>query len=263
MDFSTAGKGGASGAVRIVLRIAYSGFGRARALAVALIVLPNAFAAFGQHWEDSLARMPMAPVRELNRTNCVETILQAFQKDGLVKALVFMPGATDEFYFFRRATAVVTNLSPTLLDAVAALTNQTHIRATFRPPLLLLHTEEDPTEPDIMVDIESAKQRLQHSPFLPHALYNDRDWDALQPTLRKAFKAEVYPFIGSTGSWHFYRHSFAEWNLNAWEALEAVTLAGKSKCRIEKQGGLSLRRTAIFFEPDRRVQGVPGIQPGR
>ena len=205
----------------------------------------------------------MAPVRLLSRTNCVETMLQAFQKDDFVKALVFMPGATDEFYFFRRATAIVTNPSPTLLDAIAALTNQTHIRTAFRPPLLLLHTEEDPTEPDIKVESETAKQRLERSPFLTHVIYNDRDWDALQPTLRKAFKAEVYPYVGSTGSWHFYRHSFAEWNLTAWEALEAVTLAGKSKCRIEKQGGLSLRRTVMFFEPDRRVQGVPGIQPGR
>jgi hypothetical protein len=242
-----------------LLRIACSGLRELRFAWVApMLALP--FAVGAQPWQDALARMPMAPVRQLNRTNCVETILRAFRKDDVVKALVFMPGATDEFYFFRRATAVVTNSSPTLLDAVSALTNQTHIRATFRSPLLLLHTAEDPTEPDITVNFSPAKQRLEQTSFLPRAIYNDADWDALQPTVRKTFKAEVYPYIGSTGSWHFYRHSFAGWNLTDWEALEAITLAGKSKCVIQKQGGLSLRRTALFFEPDRRVQGIPGIR---
>ncbi len=248
--------------MRNVLRIAYCVLRQAHLVWFGAAL--GAFSAsFAHGWEDSLAKMPMIPVRQLNRTNCVETMLQAFRKDDLVKALVFMPGATDEFYFFRRATAALKNPAPTLLDAVSALTNQTHIRATFRPPLLLLHTPEDPTEPDIKIEYEAARARLDHTPFLPHVVYNDWDWDALQPTLRKTFRAEVYPYVGSTGSWHFYRHSFAGWNLTAWEALEAVTLAGKSKCVIQKQGGLSLRRTALFFEPDRRVQGIPGIEPRR
>ena len=50
--------------------------------------------------------------------------------------------------------------------------------------------------------------------------------------------------------------SFAGWNLSGWEALEAVLFAGKTTCRIEKQGGLSLRRTVIFFEQDRRSFGM-------
>jgi hypothetical protein len=238
-------------------------FRKARPLAVSFILVGVRVAACGQRWEDSLAKMTMTPVRELNRTNCVETMLRAFQKDDLVKGLVFMPGATDEFYFFRRARVAVTNSSPTLLDAVSAVTNQTHIRAMFRQPLLLLRTEEDSTEPDIKVEYPAAQKKLEQLRFGPHLIYNDRDWDALQPTLRKTFRAEVYPFVRSTGSWHFYRHSFAGWHLSAWELLEAVTLAGKSKCVIQKQGGLSLRRTAMFFEPDRRVQGIPGIQNGK
>ena len=70
-------------------------------------------------------------------------MLNAFQSNGVVKALIFMPGATDELFFFRRAHATLTNANPSLLDAVAALTNQTHIQAAFQPPLLLLHTTED------------------------------------------------------------------------------------------------------------------------
>ena len=101
----------------------------------------------GEPWQDALARMPLgvpqSGVIELNRTNCVPLMLDAFQSNGVVKALIFMPGATDELCFFRRAHATLTNANPTLLDAVTALTNQTFIQATFQPPLLLLHTTED------------------------------------------------------------------------------------------------------------------------
>src|SRR5882724_8907418 len=97
-----------------------------------------------ENWQSALNKMPMvANVVELNRTNCVSLLLNSFQSNGVVKALIFMPGATDEFYFFSRARATLTNSNPTLLDAIIALTNQTYIQADFRPPLLLLHTTED------------------------------------------------------------------------------------------------------------------------
>src|SRR5258708_38309734 len=82
-------------------------------------------------WPAVLACMPLAGhVAELNRTNCVEVMLNAFQSNSVVKALILMPGATDEFYMFRRARAVFTNAHPTLFDATCALTNQTLIRVT-------------------------------------------------------------------------------------------------------------------------------------
>src|SRR5438045_1401186 len=99
-------------------------------------------------WPSALSQMPLgAHVSELNTTNCVDVMLHAFQSSAIVKALIFMPGATDEFYMFGRAKAALTNASPMLLDAVIALTNQTNIRVTFRPPFLLLHTDEDPLDP--------------------------------------------------------------------------------------------------------------------
>jgi hypothetical protein len=95
-------------------------------------------------WQSALARMPLGTnITQLNRTNCVPLMLGAFQSNGVVKALIFMPGATDEIYFFRRMRAALTNSNPTMLDAVNALTNQTYIQAAFRPPLLLLHSTED------------------------------------------------------------------------------------------------------------------------
>ena len=85
-----------------------------------------------------------------------------------------MPGATDEFYFFRRARARLTNEAPTLLDAVVALTNQTYVRATLNPPFLLLHTAEDPLEPIAVVEDPRTAERVKGRKFEKHALFEDK-----------------------------------------------------------------------------------------
>ena len=109
--------------------------------------------------------MPLGTnVTQLNRTNCVGIMLGAFQSNDVVKALIFMPGATDEFYFFRRARADLTNSPASLLDAVSALTSQTLIRATFRPPLLLLHTDEDLLEPVIKIEHQPTADKIKAGP---------------------------------------------------------------------------------------------------
>jgi hypothetical protein len=167
----------------------------------------------------------------------------------VVKALVFMPGATDEFYMFRRAQATLTNKAPSLLDAVSALTNQTLIRATFSAPFLLLHTAEDPLEPDITVQDQTTANRLKQGQTIGQILCNDRDWDYLQPLLRNHMHMDLRPWHGSRDSWHFYRHSFAAWNLTDWEALEAAAFAGKSKFTVHKK--------RVVFEVDPRVRATP------
>lgn len=203
-------------------------------------------------WPSALAQMPLGTrIKELNRTNCVAVMLGAFQSDDTVKALIFMPGATDEFYMFRRARAQLTNSNPSLLDAVSALTNQTLIRATFYPPLLLLHTDEDPLEPLIHVESQPAVEKLQHRRFVPQAIYNDRDWNFIQPILKKTLKMDIRPWRYSYDTWHFYRHSFAAWGLSGWEALEAVALAGKSS--------FTVHRWRIVFEGDERVRATPKL----
>src|ERR1044071_3311039 len=92
-------------------------------LLVWTLVAMTCFAAPAQDsWPAVLNRMPLGQgVSRLDRTNCVAVMLKAFQPDPHVKALIFMPGATDELYMFHRVNAVVTNGSPTLLDAVTAL----------------------------------------------------------------------------------------------------------------------------------------------
>ena len=131
-----------------------------RLIACAWLTAATLPALAGEPWQQALSRMPLGVPQggmiELKRTNCVPLMLDAFQPNGVVKALIFMPGATDELYFFRRAHATLTNANPSLLDAVTALTNQTHIQATFQPPLLLLHTTED------SLDVIADRQKQIH-----------------------------------------------------------------------------------------------------
>jgi hypothetical protein len=201
-------------------------------------------------WPEVLSRMPLGTnVTQLNRTNCVGILLHAFQSNDVVKALIFMPGATDELYFFRRARATLTNSPASLLDAVSALTNQTLIRATFRPPFLLLHTGEDLLEPAFKIEHPLTAEKLRQARFVPHGIYDDRDWDYLRNVLRWSLRTDMRPLAHSHDSWHFYRHSFAAWNLNGWEALEAVALAG--------QTSFTVRSKRVLFELDTRPRLAP------
>jgi hypothetical protein len=189
----------------------------------------------GEPWEMALGGMPLGTnVAELNETNCVKIMLRAFQSNHTVKAFIFMPGAIDEFYWQHRAKAELTNGNPSLLDAVNALTNQTKIRAMFRPPMLLLYAPPDVTEPGATIADAATARRIMQRRFVPHALYNDRDWDYMLPTLRKTCGVDFKPGPFSRYSFHFYRHSFAAWNLTAWEALEAVSLANRTVFTVEE-----------------------------
>jgi hypothetical protein len=187
-------------------------------------------------WQNALGRMPLgipqSGTPELNRTNCVSLMLNAFQSNGVVKALIFMPGATDELYFFRRAHAALTNANPSLLDAVAALTNQTHIQAAFQPPLLLLHTTEDATNVIAIVKNKSTAAKLRQIIVPGCMFFNDSDWDAVRASLKGKLGVGLRPFSNAPDSWHFYRHNFAACGVTEWQLLEAVALANKTTFTI-------------------------------
>jgi hypothetical protein len=218
---------------------------------LALCLLPVARCA-AETWQAALDRMPLGTnVTQLNRTNCVGIMLGALQSNNVVKALIFMPGATDEFYFFRRARADLTNSPASLLDAVRALTSQTLIRATFRSPLLLLHTDEDLLEPVIKIEHQPTADKLRQARFVPHGVYNDRDWDFIRPALGSSLRIGLRPWPRSQDSWHFYRHSFAAWNLTGWEALECTALAGET--------AITVRRKQAVFVPDTRPRAAPKV----
>lgn len=218
-------------------------------LCILLIVARGAFAD-DSSWQKAFGQMPLpGGVAQLIETNCVNVMLHAFQSNVTVKALIFMPGATDEFYLFHRARATLTNAAPTLLDAVTALTNQTNIRVTFLPPFLLLHSDEDPLTPLFKITDEATATKLRQRKFLPHALCNDRDWDFIMPVLEKQLKMDFHPWPHHRESWHFYRHSFASWNLTGWEALQAISLAGKETFTVENK--------RVNFFGDERVRALP------
>jgi hypothetical protein len=203
-------------------------------------------------WEVALDRMPLGTnVTQLSRTNCVGIMLGALQSNSVVKALIFMPGATDEFYFLRRARADLTNSPASLLDAVRALTGQTLIRATFRPPLLLLHTDEDLLEPVIKIEHQPTADKLRQARSVSHWVYNDRDWDFIRPALGSSLRIGLRPWPRSQDSWHFYRHSFASWNLTGWEALESTALAGKT--------AITVRRKQAVFTLDTRPRAAAKV----
>jgi hypothetical protein len=203
-----------------------------------------------ESWTEALAqtRLPAA-THELGDSNCVEIMLGAFRSNRTVKALIFMPGATDEFYMFHRAHARLTNAAPSLLDGIMALTNQSRIRVTFQAPLLLLHTQEDPLTPDITIRDPATAEKLKRRVTGLQLLFLDRDWDAVQPVLKWSSKTDLRPWRHSKDSWHFYRHSFRAFGLTGWEAFEAAALAGKSRFVVGAN--------RVTFEPDPRFQATP------
>ena len=204
-------------------------------------------------WQDALGRMPLGTnVTELNRTNCVPLVLNAFRSNAVVRALIFMPGATDELYFFRRANAKLTNANPSLLDAVVALTNQTYIQATFQPPLLLLHTTEDPLDAIATIKSKSTAAKLQTESMPDRIIFMDAGWDDLRTGLNKKMSVGLRPFANTPDSWHFFRHNFAACGVTEWEMLETIAFTGKTK--------FTVHWLTVDFQTDRRSGVVPGIK---
>ncbi len=220
-------------------------------LICALGASANLFA--GESWEAALSRMLLVqPSAELNRTNCVPLLLKSFQSNSTVKALIFMPGATDEIYFFRRVRAQLTNANPSLLDAIVTLTNQTFIRVAFQPPLLILYTTED--SPNVIANEKnkSTAEKLRQRNVSGRILLNDADWDEAHSVLQKHLSIGLRPREGSPDSWHFYRHSFVAEGLTEWEMLETLALAGKTT--------FTVHWLTADFEPDRREGVAPKLE---
>lgn len=170
----------------------------------------------------------------LDKTNIVGAMLGAFQSNAVVKAVVFLPGATDDLYFSSRVIRL-TNESPTFLNAVVALTNQTGIRAQFEAGRLLLFTPADPlAQPRLIVNDARTAERLRQKPFPAGPVFNDRNWGVLHPILTRRLSVRVKPGIDAPVSWHFYRASFAGFDLNGWEALELIALATQTEFAIDR-----------------------------
>ena len=211
-------------------------------------------AAAGEPWQDALAQMPLhTPPAAFTRTNTVSLLLDAFQSNRVVKAFIFMPGATDEIYFFKRVNVPFSaGPTPTLLDALTTLTNHTHIQATFHAPFLLLHTTEDWLDGFATVTRPQTKRKLESRIVHGRLCYNDADWDTVFPELQGHLAVTLHPGVNVEDTWHFYRHTFSAYELNEWELLETMALADKTVFRLD--------RLNVYFFGDRRIGVVPDQQ---
>lgn len=184
-------------------------------------------------WLAALRRMPLGGnVRQLDRANCIPLMLNAFRSNAVVKAIIFMPGATDELYFFRRAHATLSCRDPSLADAIVALTNQTYIQADFSPPFLLLHTTQDPLAPITVVRNKTTAAKLRSRVVPGPLVFNDCEWDDLRAALKRKLSVSLRPFANAPASWHFYRNSFAECGLTQWQLLEAIAMSGQTRFTV-------------------------------
>jgi hypothetical protein len=104
----------------------------------------------------------------------------------------------------------------------------------------------------ITIKHQPTADKLKQARFVPHGVYNDRDWDYLRLVLKSSLQIDLRPQSYSTASWHFYRHSFAAWNLTGWEALEATALAGET--------AVTVRRKQVVFEADARPRVAPKVE---
>jgi hypothetical protein len=200
------------------------------ALAIFIFVASLCVEGFAnESWQQALSQMPLnTNAKELTQTNCIPLMLNAFQSNSVVKTLIFMPGAADEFVFLRRAHATLTNTHPSLADAITALTNQTYIRAEFRPPFLLLYTTEDELEPIAIVKSKSTAAKLQARLVPGRMVLCDSNWDYSRKVIAGRVSVSVLPYSDSPSSWHFWPNNFAACGLTQWELLEALALSGKT-----------------------------------
>lgn len=203
-----------------------------------------------ESWQGALSKMPLGTgVTQLSRTNAIPVILNAFQSNSIVKALIFMPGAADEFVFLRRAHARLMTANPSLADAIMALTNQTYIQAKFSPPFLLLYTTQDSLEPINVVKSRSAAAKLKGRTVPGHMVFCDSNWDYTRRAVAKKLSIEMLPFSNSLDSSHFWPNNFAAYGLTQWELLEAVALSGKTT--------FTLHWLTANFELDMRPGPLP------
>ena len=205
-----------------------------------------------EDWAEALAKMPLGTnATWLTRTNCAQVLFQALPPDPTVRAIVFMPGATDELYFFHRVNAQLTNAQSTLLGALQALTNQTPLRVTFRKPLLLIYSEEDVLDLDIKLDHPGTVRKLKTSTVPGRQEFLDRDWKVIRDHHLRKMSVGIGPLNRFSVTRHFYRHTYTGWNLTAWETLEATALAGKTR--------FAVGRNRVTFDLDERIGGVPKL----
>ena len=178
--------------------------------------------------------MPLKPDTVLNRDNCLPLLLLAFRSNEVVKALVFLPAVSDDFYLLSRNRPKLNLRAENLMSAITALTKATSVRATFRPPFLLLHLERESLEPVLRIVNRPHAERLKQEHHFSDVNWVDAHWERVQPWLENALSTEVLPAARSGQAWHFARHNLAGWDLSDWEVLSALSLTGHTTIAVKR-----------------------------
>lgn len=185
------------------------------------------------NWPDAFAAMPLpSPAPRLNRDNAICVILEAFRSNALVKAIVVLPGVSDDFYLVNRDQPPLNLAATNLWQAVHALTNSTAVRATLRPPFLLLHLPNEHTQPAVIAGEDTLARKLKNPARLHRLACCDAHWETLQPELQKRLRTRLRPEARSEAAWHFERHNVSGWGLTGWELLLATAWAGGTEAVI-------------------------------
>ena len=180
--------------------------------------------------------MPLPPVA-LNRSNAVDVLLGSFQSNAVVKAVVVLPGVSDDFYLIHRDAPPLNLHAANLWEGIIAFTNATAMRVMWRKPFVLLHAgARDVLEPSIRIEDAAMVGRLKLQSLPGRVLHLDAHWEMVQPALERALGRTVRPQGASTDAWHFNRHNLAGWNLTGWELLEVISLTGGTKVTVQNRG---------------------------
>jgi len=190
----------------------------------------------GQTWSEALRTMPV-PVSALpiERSNCISVCLTNFQSNAVVKALIFLPGISDDLYLINRDKPPLGITATNVFEALTRLTSVTRWALTFNAPFLLVHLARDVQTPAILARDSRTRLLLQEHRSFPYLVCTDMRWDSLQPILQNGLKRGIRPEPRSEDAWHFARHNFAAWGLTDWELLSAISITARTKVVIEKK----------------------------
>lgn len=185
----------------------------------------------------ALRAMPLPAAATLNRSNAVDVLLGAFQSNGVIKAIVILPGVSDDFYLIHRDAPALNLRATNLWEGIVALTNATAMRVTWREPFVLLHAgAREVLRASIRIEDMAMAGRLKLKNLPERVLHLDAHWETIQPALERALGRRVRPEGASTEAWHFNRHNLTGANLTGWELLEAVSLTGGTTVTVQKLG---------------------------
>ena len=203
-----------------------------RSLALPGFLFLCAICSSGQSWESALAQMALTKKGPLERETVIPVCLESFRSNATVKALLFLPGVSDDFYLINRSKPRLAIPASTLSEALIALTNATQIKVSYRAGFLMVHTARDRLDPQIIVKNRATAEQLAIMRSTQEFECIDLHWDALQAKLQTAFHIAIRPKAGSQSAWHFARHNLAAFGLTDGELIAALSTAGKTKVVI-------------------------------